>query len=132
MTVTQSNSRTIITKDNLNEVFEHIIVGTIRAQNYNSECFSSSDITHATSMHYLLDTFIERTINAGYCQYALLNELLTKYGYFITGPKDPKLKQEADDDFNLDMSEFEYLINRCYNGYESAVEAINEGYMKYR
>ncbi|MCA1012811.1 hypothetical protein [Halobacillus halophilus] len=122
----------IITKNNLDEVFERIVVGLIKAENYNKNCFGTSDLKHAWHMNHVLDTFITKVVDSGYCQHTLLGHTLTKYGYTLEVPQNMALKQEADDDFRIDMSEYERALDISNHVFESTVASINEGHMAYR
>lgn len=122
----------IITKDNLQETFERIVVGLIKAENYNKHCFGMSDLNHARHMNHVLDTFITEVVDAGYCQHSLLGETLTKYGYTLEVPQNMMLKQEADDDFRIDMTKYEEALAFSHHVYDHTVQAINEGHMAYR
>ena len=123
---------TTVTKNNAIEVFERLIVGNIRAQNYNSDCFGMSDLRHADRMAHAMDQFITKVIEAGYCQHAILGKTLKEYGYWLQNEPNPALKKELDDDFSIDMSEFQFAIATGYQVYEDTIDSINKGFMKYR
>ncbi|WP_078598571.1 hypothetical protein [Evansella clarkii] len=123
---------TIITKDNLNEAFERMVVGLIRAENYNQHCFGMSDLRWASAMDHALDTFIEKVIEAGYCHHAILGPTLVKYDYTVESPKNKALKTELDDSFQIDMSDYQQALSVSYEVFDSTVEAIQEGAMPYR
>ncbi|WP_170138828.1 hypothetical protein [Oceanobacillus chungangensis] len=40
---------TILTKNNIAEVFERLLVGLIKAENYNKNCFGMSDLGYLRS-----------------------------------------------------------------------------------
>lgn len=122
----------IITKNNVNEAFERLVVGLIKAENYNKDCFGTSDLKRAWMMNKVLDTFISKTVETGYCQHTLLGPTLSKYGYTLEVPKNEALKQEADDSFCIDMRGYDRAMEFSYHVFESTVESINEGLMAYR
>lgn len=122
----------IITKNNVVDTFEHLVVGLIRAENYNSKCYGMLELGRAHAMNQTVDIFISRTVDAGYCQHAILGPTLQKYGYKVRLPEDMALKKEVDEQFQIDMSDYEQEMEYSSLVFDSTVEAINEGLMKYR
>lgn len=122
----------IITKNNVMDTFEHLIVGLIRAENYNSKCYGMSDLKRAYAMNQAVDMFISKTVEAGYCQHAILGPILMKYGYKVRVPEEHPLKKEVDEQFRIDMSDYQQAMEYSSTVFDSTVEAINEGLMKYR
>jgi len=98
-------------KDNFNEIAEKFIKGCYEANNYNSECFSMMEINRARAMDYGVDEMIIRTENAGYSSH-LFDTILNKYKMSWEEPAhDKELKHVLDDDFLIDLSQFQQTYN---------------------
>jgi len=70
-----------------------------------------SDLILANKMGYVLGKIIDYVIEAGYCPYALLNEILKKHKMFIKeNCRRPDLKQQLDNAFSIDASEHKEQI----------------------
>lgn len=105
--MTMTASQHIITKDNFENVVEELTYASKSANNYNSECFGMSDLKLAWRMDNLLNQFITRVRESGYCPHALMNPSMKKYEYWISdNAKRPELKQKLDDELRIDMSDF--------------------------
>jgi len=117
---------TVLTETNVNEVIERLIVGTIVAQNYNRECFGTSDLRLAVYMKNTLSTCIDKLIEVGYCPHTIFGDVLASYGYPLISPKTPGLKQAIDADFRLDMSDYERAIATGYSVFDSMKDDVHE------
>lgn len=118
---------TKVTKGNLDVTIEKLCLGDIQAQNYNRECFGMSDLALASNTSKALDIFITRVFDSGYCAGALLDKVMKKYDYHMETFK-PELKQQADDDFMIDISDFPYtVLGYCELAYIEKVKQHEEG-----
>ncbi|RDW20075.1 hypothetical protein CWR48_04950 [Oceanobacillus arenosus] len=90
------------------------------------------DSPRARAMNLAVDAFIEKTEDAGYCQHAILGPTLMKFGYDLQIPENMMLKKELDEDYHIDMSDYQQAIEYSARIFESTVQAINEGLMTNR
>ncbi len=119
-----------LNKDNLLSKFEILIVGNIRAQNYNEECFGSKEVQRARPMSFVVDEVLERLSNMGYNPNSILGDVLVKYGYTLQEPC--KGEEELRDDFSMDVSEFGQAVNFVKNVFEQTKVLIEDGQMPRR
>ena len=118
MTTTTKNNF-LVTKENFNQIAEAIAHMKTLSANYNRDCFGSSDLRLAMRMEELLESFIVRVMDSGYCAHALMDTMMRKYGMWILETsKRPEHKQELDGSLLIDVSDLSSDIDYCVAVFE--------------
>src|SRR5690606_11135192 len=102
----------IINHDNFSLFVNKLAVGWNRAQSYSSHSISTSEVQRARALQYLLDEFVERTEQKGYCAVATIHPILQNHKMYVHLPK-PLLKQAIDEDYEVDLSDLQQAVDFC-------------------
>jgi hypothetical protein len=115
----------IINNENFTLFVIKLANGWNRSQSYSSECVSSSSIARANALNYLFVEFIDRVNRAGYCPVATVEPILEKYEMYVNGSC-PHLKQAIDEDFHINLSDFQQAVDFCEFAYNEAINNESE------
>lgn len=78
-----------------------------------------SEVQRARAVEYAMNEFIERVDKAGYSASTIMNPIKKKHNRWVIGDSNSHLKQQLDDDFKVDMSDFEQVNRYCEGMYET-------------
>ncbi|PGK51142.1 hypothetical protein CN918_25470 [Priestia megaterium] len=103
---------TIINNENF-ILFVQKLANGVKQSKYNDECYSTSEVARNKSMREVLDIFIQKVEDAGYCPFRTMNKLMKPYGQWVEGNRVKGIKKQIDSNLHIDMSQFQQALHYC-------------------
>jgi len=104
----------IITEKNFISTVKSFCKGANRADGYNNDCFSTSEVLRSRDINEMIGYLIETLEEKGYSASNIMNPIMKPYKRWVNGDSPSGLKEHIDGEIQINFQEFKQAWDYCH------------------